>query len=61
MIRSGVTFKEDTFKGIEKLDTYNFNEPWIDDKRRQNNIIRIYENFQQKQTEIEELYRHEKE
>ena len=60
VIRSGVTFKEDTFKGIEKVDSYNFNEPWIDDKRKHSNIVRIYENYQQKQTEIEELYRHEK-
>jgi DNA-directed RNA polymerase subunit beta len=60
VIRTGVTFKEETFAGIEKLDTYNFNEPWVDDKRKQNNIVRIYENYQQKQTEIEELYRHEK-
>jgi DNA-directed RNA polymerase subunit beta len=59
-IRAGVMFKEDTFQKIEDLDKLDYNQEWIDDKRKQNTIIRIYENFRQKMSEIEELYRHEK-
>jgi DNA-directed RNA polymerase subunit beta len=60
VIRSGVQFKDDTFKKMENLDKLDYNQEWIDDKRKHNVIIRIYENFRQKMAEIEELYRHEK-
>jgi DNA-directed RNA polymerase subunit beta len=60
VIRAGVAFKEDTFQKTENLDTLDYNQEWIDDKRKYNVIVRIYENFRQKMSEIEELYRHEK-
>jgi DNA-directed RNA polymerase subunit beta len=59
-IRSGVIFKEDTFQKMEDLEKLDYNEEWLEDKRKHNIIIRIYENFRQKMSEIEELYRHEK-
>jgi DNA-directed RNA polymerase subunit beta len=59
-IRAGVSFKEDTFQKMEDLDKLDYNQEWIDDKRKQNIIVHIYENFRQKLSEIEELYRHEK-
>ncbi|MBI5463344.1 MAG: DNA-directed RNA polymerase subunit beta, partial [Ignavibacteriales bacterium] len=59
-LRSGVALKEDTFLGIENVDQLDYNMDWVDDKRKQNVVIRIYENFRQKLSEIEELYRHEK-
>ena len=60
VIRSGVTFKDDTFVDLEGLDKLDYNQEWVDDKRKHNTIVKIYENYRQKLSEIEELYRHEK-
>ena len=60
VIRASVVFKEDTFQKMEDLDKLDFNQEWIEDKRKHNIVVRIFENFQQKMSEIGELYRHEK-
>ncbi len=60
VIRAGVTLKEDTFQQIENLDNLDYSQEWVDDKRKNNIIVKIYENYRQKQSEIEEFYRHEK-
>ncbi len=60
VIRSGVTFKEDTFQQMTDLSKLDYSQEWIDEKRRHNIVVRIFENYKQKQTEIEEMYRHEK-
>ena len=60
VIRAGVVFKDDTFQKTEDLDKLDFNQEWIDDKRKHNIVVRIFENFHQKLSEIGELYRHEK-
>jgi DNA-directed RNA polymerase subunit beta len=60
VIRAGVMFKDDTFQKTEDIDKLDYNQEWIDDKRKHGTIVRIYENFRQKMSEIEELYRHEK-
>jgi DNA-directed RNA polymerase subunit beta len=59
-IRSGTALKEDTFQSLESLDALDFNQEWVDDKRKNNLIVKVYENYRQKLSEIEELYRHEK-
>ena len=59
-IRAGVVFKDDTFQKMENLEKLDFNQEWIDDKRKHNIVVRIFENFHQKMSEIGELYRHEK-
>jgi DNA-directed RNA polymerase subunit beta len=59
-IRAGVVFKEDTFQKMEDLEKLDFNQEWVDDKRKHNTVVRIFENFNQKMSEIGELYRHEK-
>ena len=60
IIRSGTSLKEDTFQSLEALDNLDFNQDWVDEKRKNNLIIKIYENYRQKLSEFEELYRHEK-
>ncbi len=59
-VRAGVVFKDDTFQKLENIDKLDFNQEWIDDKRKHNIVVRIFENFNQKMSEIGELYRHEK-
>ena len=59
-IRSGTSLKEDTFQTLETIDSLDYNQEWVDDKRKNSIITKIYENYRQKLMEIEELYRHEK-
>jgi DNA-directed RNA polymerase subunit beta len=60
IVRSGTSLKEDTFQSLETLDALDYNQDWVDDKRKNNILVKIYENYRQKMSEIEELYRHEK-
>ena len=60
VFRSGTVLKEDTFQSLETPDTLDFNQEWVDDKRKNNLVVKVHENFRQKLAEIEELYRHEK-
>ena len=59
-IRSGTQIKTDTFismAGVEELDSA---KDWVDDKKKNTLIGRIYENFAQHITNIEENHKHEK-
>jgi DNA-directed RNA polymerase subunit beta len=60
IVRSGTTLKEDTFQSLETVDALDYNQDWVDDKRKNNMLVKIYENYRQKMSEVEELYRHEK-
>ena len=60
VLRAGTSLKADTFQSLENVDKLDYNQDWVDDKRKQNVVIKIYENYRQKLSEIEELYRHEK-
>jgi DNA-directed RNA polymerase subunit beta len=60
VIRSGVVLKEETFLTCEELDRLDPEQDWVEEKRKNNLIVKIYENYRQKQSEIEEFYRHEK-
>jgi len=39
LIRAGVIFKNDTFQKMENLDKLDFNQEWIDDKRKHNIVV----------------------
>ncbi len=60
IIRSGTQFKEDTFQKMEALDKLDADQEWVDDKKKNNIVTKVYENFRQKLSEVEEFYRHEK-
>jgi DNA-directed RNA polymerase subunit beta len=61
VFRSGTQFHEDTFLSyegdIEKLDP---NSEWVDDKRKNGLVARIFQNYIEKQESIEEEFKHEK-
>ena len=59
-LRSGTSLKEDTFQSLENVADLDFNSDWVDDKRKNGLVTKIYENCRQKLSEIEEFYRHEK-
>jgi DNA-directed RNA polymerase subunit beta len=60
VIRSGTALKEDSFKSLENVDNLDYNQDWVDEKRKNNLVVKIYENYRQKLSEIEEQHRHEK-
>jgi DNA-directed RNA polymerase subunit beta len=59
-IRSGTALKADSFAALENIDSLDYNQAWVDDKRKNGVVTRMFENYRQKLSEIEELYRHEK-
>ena len=59
-IRSGTSLKADSFAALETIDSLDYNQAWVDDKRKNGVVTRMYENYRQKLSEIEEFYRHEK-
>ena len=59
-IRTGTQLKSDTFQSISNLDKLDYEKEWVDDKRKNTIIEKMYENYRQKVTETEELFRHEK-
>jgi DNA-directed RNA polymerase subunit beta len=60
ILRSGAAIKEDTFLEMGNLDSIELNQEWVEDKRKNNLVSKLLENYKQKLSEIEELYRHEK-
>jgi len=60
ILRTGAAIKEDTFLEMENLDSIELNQEWVEDKRKNNLVSKLLENYKQKLSEIEELYRHEK-
>ena len=60
VIRSGTSLKEDTFQTFEDIDLLDFDQDWVEERRKNNLISKIHENYRHKMAEIEELYRHQK-
>lgn len=60
VFRSGMQFKPETFSEHKKLDTLDYKNDWVDDKRKNNLIAKIYENYFDTLNHIEEAYKHEK-
>ncbi|MDE3056760.1 MAG: DNA-directed RNA polymerase subunit beta [Bacteroidota bacterium] len=60
VFRSGTQFKEGTFSGYDDIEKLNYHEDWIEDKRKNNVIVRIFENYFDALNHIEEAYKHEK-
>jgi DNA-directed RNA polymerase subunit beta len=60
VFRSGTQFKMDTFVGNAKLDKLDPKHEWVDEKRKNNLIEKIYQNYFDTLNHIEEAYKHEK-
>jgi len=60
VIRGGTVMKENTFSELENLEKLDYRSEWVEDKRKNNLITKIYENFFQKQNDIDEYYRHQR-
>jgi DNA-directed RNA polymerase subunit beta len=60
VIRGGTVLKEETFSSLENLEKLDPNSDWVEDKKKNILIVKIYQNFVQKQNDIEEYFKHEK-
>ncbi len=60
VFRSGTQFKMDTFVGNEKLIKLDPKHEWVDEKRKNNLIEKIYQHYFDTLNHIEEAYKHEK-
>jgi DNA-directed RNA polymerase subunit beta len=60
VFRSGMVFKPETFTAHGKIDILDYRNDWVDEKRKNNLIIKIYENYFDALNHIEEAYKHEK-
>jgi DNA-directed RNA polymerase subunit beta len=58
--RAGTTFKVDTFAGYDNLEKLDYNADWVEDKRKNNIVNKIYTNYFERLNGIEEEFRHEK-
>jgi DNA-directed RNA polymerase subunit beta len=60
IFRSGTALKQDTFIGNDKLDKLDYKLEWVEEKRKNNLIVKIFENYFDTLNHIEEAYKHEK-
>ncbi len=64
VFRSGTMLKEDTFQSfgedVTKLDPPKADNWWVDDKRKNNLVARIFEQYVRKLSDTEEKHKHEK-
>jgi DNA-directed RNA polymerase subunit beta len=58
--RSGTQIKLDTFLESETLETLDYNAEWVEDKRKNSIVTKIYSNYFDKLNGMEEEFRHEK-
>jgi DNA-directed RNA polymerase subunit beta len=58
--RSGVMFKEDTFSENGSLAQMNYRQDWVEEKRKNTLIQKIYDNYFETLNHLEEAYKHEK-
>ena len=60
IIRSGKMLMEDTFQTLENVEKLDHKQDWVEDRRKNNVVTRIYEKYKVKVEDIEEAYRHER-
>ena len=60
VFRAGTQFKEGTFSTYDNLEKLDFSQEWVDDKRKNNLLVRIFENYFDALNHLEEAYKHEK-
>jgi len=60
VIRAGTQIKDDAFSSLSGLEKLDPSQEWVEDKRKNNLVARIYQNYFKKQNEINEFYKHEK-
>ena len=60
VFRSGMQFKSDTFQSYEDIEKLDYSNDWVEDKRKNTVINKIFTNYFERLNGIEEEFRHEK-
>ncbi|MCX6136350.1 MAG: DNA-directed RNA polymerase subunit beta [Ignavibacteriales bacterium] len=60
VFRAGTQFREGSFSKYEQLEKLEYEKEWVDDKRKNNLVTKIFENYFESLNHIEEAYKHEK-
>ncbi len=60
VFRAGTQFRTDTFHNLDTIEKLDYNGEWVDDKRKNTVITKIYTNYFDRVNAIEEEFRHEK-
>jgi DNA-directed RNA polymerase subunit beta len=60
VFRSGTQFRLDTFQQYDDLEKLDYNNDWVEDKRKNTVINKIFTNYFDRRDGIEEEFRHEK-
>jgi DNA-directed RNA polymerase subunit beta len=60
VLRAGTQLKEDTFTSLEVVEKLDPSSDWVEDKKKNLLVARIYANYAQKQKDVEEYFKHEK-
>ncbi|MGE5682744.1 MAG: DNA-directed RNA polymerase subunit beta [Bacillota bacterium] len=59
-VRNGVTIKESTFSGMDDVTKLDYTQEWFDSKKTNSVIKKLYENFFNLLSDIDEDYKREK-
>jgi DNA-directed RNA polymerase subunit beta len=59
-VRAGTTLKEETFAGISHLERLDASKDWVEDKKKNTLISKIFQNYLKKENELNEYVKHEK-
>jgi len=60
ILRGGTHIRKDTFLELSNIDKLDYKSEWVEDKKKNALIEKIYENYFYKLASIEEHYKHEK-
>jgi DNA-directed RNA polymerase subunit beta len=60
VLRAGTVLKAETFAEIQNLEKLDYTLDWVDDKKKNQSVNKIFENYFRKQNEIEDYFKHEK-
>jgi DNA-directed RNA polymerase subunit beta len=60
IIRGGTIIKESTFESIDSIDKLNYQQDWVENKKKNVLIVKIYESYFHKMTDLEDVFKHEK-
>jgi DNA-directed RNA polymerase subunit beta len=60
VFRSGTQFKEDTFLTYEEIEKLDYTNEWVEDKKKNTLVNKIFSNYFERLNGIEEEFRHEK-
>jgi DNA-directed RNA polymerase subunit beta len=60
VLRAGTVLKDNTFTELSEVEKLDYNQEWVEDKKKNVLIQKIYTNYFKKINDINETYRHEK-